>query len=280
MMDQPRSHYISINNLLLHYLEWGEDHSQPMILLHGTGDNAHMWDHFASAMSNRFRILALDQRGHGNSDWAIPPAYSCDDYVSDLTRFIAGLQLTGVILLGHSMGALHASKYTSLVPDDVLGLIHVDIEACPPLWNKEYLHDLFVKLPAFYNSIEDFVDHLHTTSPYAKKEMLRYLAFHALNRKQNGKWEVKFDKEVLNHFDDYDLRGDLAGIKCPTLIIRGEESRVMRRKIAQEMNSSIPNSRLVEIPKSTHPVHSDNPAKFQQVVWDFLTDSHLIASQE
>ena len=275
-MDKSSSHYVLINRLHLHYLEWGEHHSQPMILLHGTGDNAHMWDHFASTMCNRFRIIALDQRGHGNSDWTIPPAYSCRDYVSDLTRFIKSLQLKRVILMGHSMGALHATKYTSLVPDKVLALIHVDIEACPPLWNKEYLHKLFVKLPAFYNSTEDFVDHLHITSPYAKKEMLRYLAFHALKRKQNGKLELKFDKEVLNHFDDYDLGRNLADIKCPTLIIRGEESRVMRRKTAHQMNSSIPNSRLVEIPKSTHPVHSDNPAKFQEVVSNFLIDIHLI----
>ena len=276
MTDQPQNNYIPINNLRLHYLEWGKEGFRPMVLLHGTGDNAHMWDYFASSASNYFRIIALDQRGHGDSDWAIPPNYRCNHYVSDLTELIEALKLTGFILMGHSMGALHATRYASMRPDQVAGLIHMDIEPCPPSWNKKYLRRLYDTLPDFYNSIQDFINQIQETSPYAKKEILSYLAPFSLNKKGGGKLYRKFDKEVLNRFDQYDLRPHLANIKCPTLIIRGEESLVMRRKIAQEMNRTILNSKLVEIPRATHPVCNDNPTKVRQIVLDFLKYSDLI----
>ncbi len=276
MIKKPKNKYILINNLHLHYLEWVSHNSRTIILLHGTGDNAHMWDYFASCASNFLRIIALDQRGHGDSDWVTPPAYSCNDYVNDLAMLVEALQLTEFIILGHSMGGLHAIKYASMRPDKIMGLIHVDIEPCPPSWNKKYLRRLFETLPSFYNSIQDFVNQLQENSPYANKEMLCYLAHYALKKKEDGKFYSKFDRECLNCFDQYDLRPYLADIRCPTLIIRGEESQVMRREKAQEMSHAILNSRLVEIPWATHPVHTDNPLKFQQVVLDFLHDWSLI----
>lgn len=178
--------------------------------------------------------------------------------------------------MGHSMGALHVDRYASMRPDKVAGLIHMDIEPYPPFWNKKYLRGLYDTLPAFYNSIQDFVNQMRETSPYAKKEILSYLASFALKKKEDDKFYRKFDKKILYHFDQYDLRPHLADIRCPTLIIRGEESRVMRREIAQEMNQNILNSKLVEIPQAAHPVCTDNPTNVQQVVLDFLKDSDLI----
>jgi len=241
-----------------------------MILLHGTGDNAHIWDHFASSVPNHFRIIALDQRGHGESDWPRPPAYECEDYVNDLDKLIHSLHLEKVIIMGHSMGALHATRYAATRPPIVVGLIHVDIEPRPPSWNKKYLQGLHDTLPDFYNSVQQLVDQFHETSPYADKEMLDYLAALALNRGHNGKFYRTFDKEVLSHFDRYDLRSDLSSVICPTLIIRGEESRVMGRKAAQEMSLAVSKGKLVEIPNATHPVHTDNPIQFQRAVLEFL----------
>ena len=247
-----------------------------MILLHGTGDNAHIWDYFAYYTSIDFRIIALDQRGHGNSQWAIPPAYSCIDYVNDLDRLIETLQFNGIVLMGHSLGALHATMYAATRPEKVSGLIHIDIEPCPPTWNKKYLHDLYENLSPYYSSNTEFIEEVKKNSPYADKEMLSDIALFALYKKEDGKFYRKYDREVLYHFDRYDLRPCLAKITCPTLIIRGEESRVMRQEIAEEMRGAIKKSRLVEIPRATHPVHTDNPPKFQEAVLDFLSDSGLI----
>ena len=274
-ITQPCNKDISADTIRLHFLEWGRKDFQCMILLHGSGDNAHMWDHFASHISKNFRIIAVDQRGHGSSDWVRPPAYSCNDYIRDLDRLIEFLKPGKVILMGHSMGALHAADYAAKRNEKAAALIYVDIEPCPPSWNKRYLREQYYSLPDFYESVEDFARRMKETSPYAKITMLNYLALFALKKKGDGRLHIKFDKEVLNNFDRYDLRPVLKDIKCPTLIIRGAESQVMRRAVAQEMNRAVTNSRLVEIPQATHQVHSDNPTAFRQAVLDFLDDWNL-----
>jgi pimeloyl-ACP methyl ester carboxylesterase len=280
-MIQPRNKDISINTIRLHFLEWGYKDCQCMILLHGSGDNAHTWDHFASYALENFRIVALDQRGHGSSSWADPSAYSCKDYVDDLERLVEFLAPgKKVILMGHSMGALHAASYAATRPDRVAALIYVDIEPCPPSWNKKYLRERYDTLPEFYESVQDFAMNMKEASPYAKNEMIEYLAQFFLEKGGDGKFYAKFDKEILKHFDRYDVRPQLRSIQCPTLIIRGTESPVMRRQIAEEMNRTVTNSRLVEIAQATHQVHTDNPLAFRLAVLDFLADLDLISRRD
>src|SRR5262245_62675297 len=81
MTAQDRT--IEANGLRLHYLDWGNDAAPPMLLLHGFSGHAHTWDAFARAMRSRYRVLALDQRGHGDSDRARNGAYTVDDHVGD-----------------------------------------------------------------------------------------------------------------------------------------------------------------------------------------------------
>ncbi|MBW1888848.1 MAG: alpha/beta hydrolase [Deltaproteobacteria bacterium] len=194
-----------------------------MILLHGVMDNAQIWDSFAFSASDHLRIIALDQRGHGDSDWASPPAYNCNDYVRDLSEFIETLGVNEVILMGHSMGAFHAIKYTSMKPEKVKGLIHVDIEPSPPPENREYLNGRYNTQPSFYNSLEDYMGRIRKTIQYAGKDMIRNFASSSLKEGNDGKFYIRFDKEVLKHFDQYDLLPHVRDITCPTLIIRGEE---------------------------------------------------------
>jgi pimeloyl-ACP methyl ester carboxylesterase len=272
MRKQSEDKFIHTDSLRLHYLEWGSDQTQTMVLLHGIGDNAHVWDHFSQAAAARLRIIALDQRGHGLSDWAVPPAYRCDDYVADLDRLIRDLQLTGIILMGHSMGALHATRYASLRPEKVSGLIHADIEPCPPEWNKKYLLNLYEQLPSYYESVDEYVGEVRKNSPYADQEMLYDIASFALARGTDGKYRCRFDREVLLHFDHYDLRPYLRSIRCPSLIIRGKESRVMNDEIAREMSCMIPQGKFAEVPMATHPLHTDNPIEFQRAIFDFLSE--------
>jgi esterase len=270
MRDQPTDKFIYIDNLRLHYLEWENEHAQTMVLLHGIGDNAHIWDHFARNAADHLRIIALDQRGHGLSDWAAPPSYHCEDYVTDLDKIIQALQLTRIILMGHSMGALHATRYASWRPENVSTLIHADIEPCPPEWNKKYLLNLYEELPAFYETIDQYVSEIQKNSPYAEQKMLYDIASHALTQGQDGKLRCQFDREVLSHFDNYDLRPYLRYIQCSSLVIRGKESRVMSEQIAREMIYIIPQCTFAEIREATHPLHTDNPTEFSRVIFNFL----------
>jgi esterase len=203
-------------------------------------------------------------------------AYTCGDYVSNLEGVITALRLSNLVLMGHSMGALHATRYSSLYSNIVAGLIHADIEPCPPEWNKQYLANLYNDLPIYYRSVDEYVDQLKYNSPYADQELLFQIASMALDRRDDGTYRCQYDREVLSRFDCYDIVPDLAYITCPVLILRGMESRVMRRHIAEGMCRTIPNSRLVEIPNANHPAHTDNPHEFYRAVHGFLREIKFI----
>ncbi|HNQ00879.1 MAG TPA: alpha/beta fold hydrolase [Syntrophales bacterium] len=273
--DSPSERFLQIGGLPLRILERGRRAGRPLLLLHGTGDNAHTWDLLAPALAGAFRVLALDQRGHGKSGWAVPPAYRCEDYLQDLSAVIDSLGLEGLILLGHSMGALHASLYAALNPGRVAALIHVDIEPFPPDWNRKYLLGLYKSLPDAYASPEEYVDEIARNAPYARREHLRDLAAKALARK-GDRWHRTYDREILARFDHYDLRGRLAEIRCPTLVIRGAESRVLGREAAEQMVRLLPAGELAEIPRATHPAHLDNPDGFREAVLGFLKKHGLL----
>ncbi len=281
MGEAPRNNYLSVylsvSGRRIHFLDWEGKGLRAMILLHGIGDNAHVWDHFAQEARAFFRVIAPDQRGHGRSEWPRPPAYSCDDYTADLTGLISALDLDDVILLGHSMGALHATRYAALHPGRVSALVHVDIEACPPEWNKKYLSNLYEQLPESFGTLRDYVDLAKKNSPYADESLLCRIASLALDRGTDGRFRLQHDREVLAHFDRYDLRSCLKDIRCPALMIRGAESRVMREEVAVAMSRAIPRGRFCAVPRAAHPVHTDNPEAFQRAVFGFLKEEGFIA---
>ena len=272
MGNSPEDRLIEIDGRRLHYLEWGAGRRRSVLLLHGIGDNAHIWDHCASDLSRQgLRVIALDQRGHGLSDWADPPGYGCGDYVADLKKFIKELDLAGFVLMGHSMGALHATYYAALEPQRVAGLVHADIEPCPPAWNKKYLLNLYNELPSFFTSIDEYVETIRKNYLHADLKMLYEIALHEAVRGEDGNLRPRYDREVLSHFDpSYDLVPHLGRISCPALVIRGRESRVMSEEAARQMSKSIPKGEFAQIEKAAHPLHIDNPIGFQQEISRFL----------
>ena len=265
----PTEHNLLLNGLPIRFLEWGPKEARPLILLHGTGDNAFTWSLLAPHLATHFRVIAMDQRGHGGSGWCVPPAYRGEDYMEDFNAFIDTLGLESIVLIGHSMGALHASLYAALNPGRVAALIHVDIEPRPPDWNRKYLLGLFKNLPDSYASPEDYIAETAKNAPYARPETLCDLAARSLAFR-DGRWFRTYDREILARFDTYDLTGKLANIRCPTLVVRGAESRVLGREAAEQMVRTLPSGELAEIPRATHPAHLDNPEAFREAVMAFL----------
>ncbi|MFC1825702.1 alpha/beta fold hydrolase, partial [Thermodesulfobacteriota bacterium] len=119
--DRPDDRFVDVNGLRLHYLDWGNRESTPMILLHGFMGHARVWDHFASKVKDHFHIIALDQRGHGESDWSETASYRIDDHFSDISLFVDRLNLDNLILVGHSMGGRNALFYTASLYHSMTG---------------------------------------------------------------------------------------------------------------------------------------------------------------
>jgi pimeloyl-ACP methyl ester carboxylesterase len=124
----PNDRFIDVNGLRLHYLDWGTPKAgaQPMLLLHGYTGHAHTWGFFAPAMKGSYHVIALDQRGHGDSAWA-QDGYSHERMVSDIEGFAAALGLERLVLIGLSMGGLNAMGYMGRGALRVDKLVIVDI---------------------------------------------------------------------------------------------------------------------------------------------------------
>ena len=122
--SEPASAFVDVDGLRLHYLDW-DGSAPPLVMLHGFSGHAHTWDRTAAVLSNQYRVLALDQRGHGDSEWA--PRYGSKPLVTDLLHFLDALKLNKVVLMGLSMGGNVAYLFAAMYPERVERLVILDI---------------------------------------------------------------------------------------------------------------------------------------------------------
>jgi pimeloyl-ACP methyl ester carboxylesterase len=273
----PKDAYLESKDLRLHYLDWGKNEKPPMLLLHGFMAHAHAWDEFASGFRDRYHIIALDQRGHGESQWSAGGAYSLDDHFSDIAYLIELLNLKDLILVGHSMGGRNALFYTACHPQNVGRLILVDARPADSVKASERLkHDL-LHLPLQASSLDEIEKAMRLLYPSLSVEICHALASHGYKKEGlGGRFVPKYDARMSFHSEQMgcmaeDLWPFMRNVACPTLIIRGEESPFLSREDAQKMSVVIRQAEWVEIPGATHlPVH-ENPMVLKKVISGFLT---------
>ena len=111
----------------LSYREWGRPDGAVLLLLHGLGSSSRSWRHLAPVLGRRFRCIAPDARGHGDSEWT--QEYSLELFRDDVVGLMKGLGILGAIPFGHSMGALTAYLLAATEPNLVRMLV---LEDMPP----------------------------------------------------------------------------------------------------------------------------------------------------
>ena len=126
MMDRSphESGFVSVNGINLHHLDWGGS-GDVLLFLAGMGCNAHIFDDFAPRFKDKFHVMALTRRGHGESDHP-ETGYDIDTLTEDIRQFLDALEIEQVILAGHSMAGVELSHFSALHPERVLKLIFLD----------------------------------------------------------------------------------------------------------------------------------------------------------
>ena len=113
-----RSHNIVLRGMRFHFLEWGNPANPAIILLHGGHQQAHSWDLVSLNLAQHYHVFALDQRGHGDSEWARDVDYSGQAQAADAASVIAALGLAGKpVVVGHSMGGRNGMLLARKMPD-------------------------------------------------------------------------------------------------------------------------------------------------------------------
>lgn len=269
----PREHTVEARGLRFHYVEWGDPASPPMVLLHGMSAMCRIWDHFAPAFQDRYRILAPDQRGHGDTSWPDDGAYRTDDFVSDLEALVDAWGIHRFVLIGLSMGGMNAIAYAAKHPDRVSHLVAVDIR---PAINREKLPNRQLEKSISdhghptYEDREAAFSARAATHPYTPERSTRHHIEHLTRQLDDGRWTFKHDPRIGYFWDPRNLWSELPKVATPVLIVRGGQSQVLPPEQAEQMRAAFPNAELATIEESGHTVPEDTPERFIEVVDAFL----------
>ena len=265
---RPIDRDLIVNGLRLRLLDWGGDGRPPLLLLHGFTGHAHAWDTLSIALQPHFRVLALDQRGHGDSDPA--DGYNPVLAFDDLTGVVDQLGLAAVTLIGLSMGGRNGMYFAAKRPERVRKLVVVDIG--PEISAKASAPSSGPPEPETWESIEQAARHLLRGNPYPGIHYYRWVVSHSLRQREDGAlvWKWHPSVKTRRSTGDVDWWALVRATRVPTLVLRGEHSMVLDRDVAERMVKELPHGRFVEIPRAVHTLHEDNPEAVLAALRDFL----------
>jgi len=267
---------IEMRGLRFHYRDWTSQRqdARSLVLLHGYTGHARSWDAFAAGMNDRYRVLALDQRGHGETSWAPADRYGVSDMADDLAAFVKALGLERFALLGLSMGGMVAMEYAGRRPRELAELVIVDIgpeivqSGANRIRTGVRANDVFASRDEAFAAARA----MNSLPPEAHH---RHRVDYSLMRAEDGKWTWRYDRALrspstLRPRNPEAAWKSCAAIAVPTQLIRGELSDILSPEIAERMIATIPGARFDVVKNSGHSVPLDAPDAFLEAVRSFL----------
>jgi pimeloyl-ACP methyl ester carboxylesterase len=282
--DVPyRSCNIVLRQLRFHFLEWGAADAPPIVLLHGGHQSAHSWDLVSLHLARRYRVLALDQRGHGDSEWARDVAYSNHAMSLDAEAFIAALGLRQPMLMGHSMGGRNAMLLTRRNPSLLRALAIVDVGPEVSDRGRQVIAG-FVRDNEEFDDLEHFVRNVQQYDPYRSREHIERTVKYNMLQRADGKFVSKCDSNPrrlgvvrgAGPLENITL-DDARAFDLPVLLVRGADSRILAADAAERFRDALPQATLVTVPDCGHNVHGQNTMGFIEAVDGFLDSLRRLA---
>jgi len=262
-MGEPRTHDIEVGDgLRLHALEWGSADAPVVLVLHGFTGHAWQADFTARRIADRYRVIALDQRGHGDSDRA--EVYGARPMADDVIAVLDALGVPKCVLVGHSLGGIVGVCAVALHPDRFTGLVLGDIGPEPAPEGVARIQANVAQRDRFTDVDDAFAAQM-AMNPTADPEALRQRVEHNVTPLADGTLTWKYDPALRDgsaRDDNYatdEQWAFLAAITVPILILRGELSDILSVPIAERMLAANPHASLVTLPGSGHSIATDAP---------------------
>ncbi len=273
--NEPTDRNVQVNGMNFHYLEWGQAGNPLVVMLHGGSQQAHSWDFVSLPLSEDYHIIAMDQRGHGDSDWARDGDYTIEAHQRDIDGFVEALGISGFHLIGHSMGGRNSYVWASRNPDKLRSLVIVDTGPVAQSRGRNRIQN-FRELPDELDTFEEFADRVQEYTGRSREQTLGALKY-SIRQRPDGKWSWKYDKLLRTPgrqgpvWSPEQLWESVAKITCPTLVVRGGNSDIFADETMQKMQRVIPNCDTVTVPDAGHLVAGDNPVDFLAALRRFYT---------
>ena len=290
-MPEYTERFFRSGSLRIHVRDWGDASAPPLVVVHGLRDHSHSFDDLARGLLDRFHVLALDLRGHGDSETT--PYYDFGHYVLDLRNLVRALRLERPVIIGHSMGGEVVATYCGSFPDVPSRVVLIEGLGPPTLDMAREVRrtvDGFARIDralahAGLQDLDAAYRRLRERNPRLTEERARQLAILGTRAREDGTLEWKFDPMLATMDVTGPFRLEYAmafwrRIAVPTLIIHGGESGEFWRGTpgAPYLDAADRERRLAcfadraftEIPGAGHMVHFDRPRELLTAIRQFL----------
>lgn len=266
----------------LAYLDWGEPGASTLVCVHGLTRCARDFDFLAPEMVRRGqRVICPDLAGRGDSDWLSDPVdYAVPTYARDMLMLLAQLRLESVRWLGTSLGGLVGMVLASMPGTPIARLVLNDVGPVLTVAALQRIAGYVGKWPplAGMEAAEQFVRSVSAPfGPHSDAEW-RFLTEHVVRKNTDGSLRMHYDPAIAVPFNaelptrDVEMWKFYDAIRCPTLVLRGEQSDLLSRETVAQMTARGPRARAIEIPGVGHAptlIHADQIA----IVRDFLLEA-------
>lgn len=272
--QEVKDHYIDLDGLKVHYREWGSRQSSPIVVLHAAELWGRSYDLLASQLSDSHRVLVLDQRGHGETDWVSD--YEWHNWIDDVARFADAMRFRTFDLIGHSMGGAIAGRYAGAHPDRVSHLILLDSWYSGIEYSKEW-DDYWPRAERMnaeggFGSAEEYVTNLLTLFPRLDRRVAQSEA-EGLLADDAGRLRKPIDPRHTwasqpSEDSEHQLRETATS---PTLVVQGEISELHIPGDNRRVATLYPDGQAAVVPNAGHNLHGENTAFTVDLILNFIS---------
>jgi esterase len=267
--NRPADRFVTVNGLRLHYLDWGGT-GRPLILVHGLDRHAHTFDHIAPHFTSRFRVIAVDMRGHGESAWDHEARYMVEDYVRDMEGLVDQLKLRDIVIWGNSTGGRVAQVYAGLHPERVSHMISEDVGPERPRQIADNYERRVKEEQAGWASEAEVAAQVRKANPAMSDANVATYVRYATTKRGDGRIIWKRDPNIARGFVVTDLWAEVSKISMPALYIIGGRSTIVPADTQEKLRATLPRVRIVTVPDTGHYPSEEKPAEVLALVDSFL----------
>lgn len=266
----PADRYATVNGLAIHYREWGARGLRPLVLLHGIARVARTFDHAAPHFSDRHHVIAIDMRGHGDSDWDPQAAYLVEDYARDVEALIEQLGLRNVALWGASTGGRVAQVIAGSRPERIAAVIVEDVGPERPPAISARRGDRMAQEENGWASVDELVLKLQADYPRTAEPLLRDFAEAGSKKRPDGRVVWKRDPAIQKGFIPTEIWRYVEAIRAPIIYILGGASTIVPPETQARLKQVLPQVEIVTMPGLGHYPSDEDPPGFLAIVDRFL----------
>jgi pimeloyl-ACP methyl ester carboxylesterase len=269
--QQPADRFVTVNGLRIHFLDWGAEGKPPLIMLHGIGRVARTFDHIAPHFAPNYHVMAVDMRGHGDSDWDPKGAYLVEDYTKDIEGLAVQLHLRNITIWGNSTGGRVAQVFAGLHPELVSAVIAEDVGPERPTQVAESVtRQLKQEDEKGWASEDELLTQLRASNPRTPEEILQAYAHYGSKRRPDGRVIWKRDPAIGNGFVPTELWRFVREIRSPIIYVLGGRSTIVPAGTQDELKKALPQAQIVTIPGVGHYPSEENTQAYLAIVDKFL----------